>query len=114
MGLTIKLILYNLEKLFMVNIDCNNGLQLFFVGLLNFDALHCLFEKYSLVCFSENPLNGKKYKQISKDEVERSTLELLRGQNQELKAVLTKMEEEFPYLRHNLKKVKALLPPSAE
>ena len=55
MGLTIKLILYNLEKLFMVNIDCNNGLQLFFVGLLNFDALHCLFEKYSLVCFSENP-----------------------------------------------------------
>ena len=56
---------------------------------------------------------GKKYKQTSKDEGgERSTLEVLRGQNQELKAVLTKMEEEFPYLRHNLKKVKALLPPS--
>ena len=29
-----------------------------------------------------------------------------------LKAVLTKMEEEFPYLRHNLKKVNALLPPA--
>ena len=37
---------------------------------------------------------------------------MLRGQSQELKAVLTKMEEEFPYLRHNLEKVKALLPPS--
>ena len=58
-------------------------------------------------------VHEKKYKQASKDEGgERSTLEVLRGQNQELKAVLTKMEEEFPYLRHNLKKVKALLPPS--
>ena len=58
-------------------------------------------------------VHEKKYKQTSKDEGgERSTLEVLRGQNQELKAVLSKMEEEFPYLRHNLKKVKALLPPS--
>ena len=37
-------------------------------------------------------VHGKKYKQTSKDEGERSTLELLRGQNQEL----TKMDEELP------------------
>ena len=35
---------------------------------------------------------------------------MLRSQNHELKAVLAKMEEEFPYLRHNLKKVNGLLP----
>ena len=51
-GYILWLILVNIMVI-MVNIDCNNGLQLFFVGLLNLDALHCLFEKYSLVCFSE-------------------------------------------------------------
>ena len=102
MGLTIKLILYNLEKLFMVNIDCNNGLQLFFVGLLNFDALHCLFEKHSLVCFSDNPPTHGTWVKVQAN-IERRGREVLRGQSQELKAVLTKMEEEFPYQRHNLK-----------
>ena len=109
MGLTIKLILYNLEKLFMVNIDCNNGLQLFFVGLLKFDALQCLFEKYSLV--SENPPTHGAWEKVQAF-IERRGREMLRGQSQELKAVLTKREEEFPYPRLNLKKVKALLPPS--
>ena len=59
-------------------------------------------------------VHEKKYKPAAKDESERSTLEVLRGQNQELKAVLIRMQEEFPYLRHNLKKVGALLPSASE
>ena len=55
-------------------------------------------------------VHEKKYKPAAKDESKRNTLEVLRSQNHELKAVLAKMEEEFPYLRHNLKKVNALLP----
>ena len=39
-------------------------------------------------------------------------LKVLRGQNQEQEAVLATREEEFLYLRHNLKKVKALFPPA--
>ena len=57
-------------------------------------------------------VHEEKYKSAAKDDGERNTLEVLRGQNQELKATLAKMEEEFPYLRHNLKKVSALLLPA--
>ena len=53
----------------------------------------------------------KKYRPAAaKGESERCTLEALRSQNQELKVALTRMEEEFPYLGHNLKKINALLP----
>ena len=55
-------------------------------------------------------VHEKKYRTAAKDESETNTLEALRSQNQELKAALTRMEEEFPYLRHNLKKINALLP----
>ena len=44
------------------------------------------------------PVHEKKYKPAAKHDGERNMLEVLRGQNPELK------EEEFPYLRTNLKK----------
>ena len=57
-------------------------------------------------------VHEKKYKPAAKDDGEKNMLEVLRGQNQELKAVLAKMEEELPYLRHNLKKVNAPFSPA--
>ena len=56
-------------------------------------------------------VHEEKYKPAAKDDGERITLKVLRGQNQELKALLVKLEEEIPFLRHNLKKFNTLLPP---
>ena len=55
-------------------------------------------------------VHKKKYKPAAKDDSDRNMLRVLRGQNQEQEAVLPKREEEFLYLRHNLKKVNALVP----
>jgi hypothetical protein len=57
-------------------------------------------------------IQEKRYKVNLKDEGDKNVLETLRTQNEELKSALVKMEAEFPYLKHNLRKINNLVLPS--